>query len=137
MHGDRLCFSWSVFGVVSLALAGCGPATVKTNFVPPSDVAQAALEGALDAWKSGQLRATAKGSTQTVELADSTKQQRKLESYQIVGAAPPVADDPNPRFTVKLKFEGANDEVEQTYIVVGKQPIWVFSQADYRQIGGM
>lgn len=133
----RACVRSLVLGVFFLVIAGCGPGAVKTNFVPPTETAQAALAGALDAWKNGQAKSTINAGDQTVELADSTKQQRKPSSYQIVGPAPAVADDPNPRFTVKLKFEGSSNEEEATYIVVGKKPIWVFSETDYRQFGGM
>lgn len=137
MSGDRACLPSLVFGVLVLVIPGCGSGGGKVDLVPPSDTARAALDAALDAWKNGQAKAIVKGSDRTVELADSTKTQRKLSSYQIVGPAPAAADDPNPRFNVKLKFEGSSNEEEATYIVVGKQPIWVFSQKDYQQIGGM
>lgn len=136
MSGHRAGVYSLIFGVLFLFIGGCS-GRGKADLVPPSDTARAALEAALDAWKNGQAKATVKGGNQMVELADSTKQQRKLSSHQIVGPAPDEAGDPNPRFAVKLKFEGSSNEVETTYIVVGKQPIWVFSEKEYHQSGGM
>ncbi|MGH7135958.1 MAG: hypothetical protein ACREHD_09475, partial [Pirellulales bacterium] len=60
---------------------------------------------------------------------------KKLTAYEIVG--PTTGEDQNRRFTVKLSLAGAAAPEETTYVVVGKDPLWVFSNESHQRLSGM
>lgn len=121
--------------VAAVCHAGCAKKTDIKEYVPAEGSARQWLTTALDAWKAGkapdQIGATGPAVTaQDVQWS----QGKKLTAYEIVGPAP--SDDQNRRFAVKLTLEGAAP-VETTYVVLGKDPIWVFSAESYQRTSGM
>lgn len=127
--------SWELCSILTL-VAGCTHSVDPKAFTPPDELAHDALTVALNAWESGTVRGAVKNG-QMVELADSVQRSgRKLMKYEIVGSALPQPDDPNQHFSVKITLEGGMPE-DVIYVVVGKDPIWVFRDGDYRQLGGM
>jgi hypothetical protein len=123
--------------VVALALAanGCGGADVE-DYIPADEVARSALKAALDGWQTGSQPAPAEGLAKSIELQDSAHRDgRKLKSYEIVGPSP--GDDQNRRYKVKLLFDGEESPSEAIYVIVGKDPLWVFNDRDFQKAGGM
>ncbi|HVX11119.1 MAG TPA: hypothetical protein VHC22_08065 [Pirellulales bacterium] len=114
---------------------GCQKADVK-DFVPPDEAAKQALTSALDAWKGGKTPDQIGATNPAVTAQDNAwKDGKKLTAYEIVG--PATGDDQNRRFTVKLTLEGAAAPQETTYVVFGKDPVWVVSSESYQKMSGM
>ncbi|HVA48863.1 MAG TPA: hypothetical protein VNH11_21025 [Pirellulales bacterium] len=120
---------------VFVAPPGCQRADVK-DYVPADEVARQALTTALDAWKAGKTLDQIGATSPAVNVQDiQWRDGKKLTAYEIVG--PAASDDQNRRFTVKLTFQGAAAPVETTYVVLGKDPIWVFSAESYQRTSGL
>lgn len=111
-----------------LVLAGCGgPSTV-----PSGDAARAALEQALNAWKSGSSPGDLPGTTPPVQAVDSTwRAGRKLASFEIVREEP--AEDER-RFVVRRQIDSEKEPDEVLYIVFGRDPVRVYAEDDYRRL---
>lgn len=62
---------------------------------------------------------------------------QKLVAYEIVGPAPSPEGDANRRYTVKLTLAGAAAPRETVYVIMGKDPIIVFSEESYQKLSGM
>lgn len=124
---------WLVFLLVSVPFAsGCTKPT-EAKFVPTEARAKQALEKALDAWKAGQPKpGTLKLDTVGVEVVDSIwSAGDKLSAYQIVSEE----GGEGPRFFhVKLTLSKGERAVK--YAVLGIDPLWVYSEADYKKVGG-
>jgi hypothetical protein len=119
-----------LFGV---ALIGCSKAG-EEQFIPAEATARQALETALNAWKEGQAKpgSLSLGTTK-IEVLDAVwKSGPKLSAYKIVGEE--SANGPR-WFTVKLTL--ATGEKTVKYAVLGKDPIWVYSETDYKKLSGM
>jgi hypothetical protein len=117
----------------TLLAAGCHKADVK-DYVPPEEAARKALSAALDAWKEGKTPDQVGAANPKIEVQDKQwSGGKKLSAYEIVG--PTTGPDQNARFQVKLTFPDAAKET--TYIVLGKDPIWVFSEESYQRTSGM
>ncbi|HWB11061.1 MAG TPA: hypothetical protein VG826_17665 [Pirellulales bacterium] len=121
---------------IATLVAGCGPKAQVKDYIPPEEAARQALTTALDAWKAGKAPDQVGASNPAVQAQDvQWSGGQKLTAYEIVGPAP-TAEDQNQRFTVKLTL-GGGPPTETTYVVVGKDPIWVFSAESYQKTSGM
>lgn len=128
-HSLVLCFT-----AIALYATGCHKADVK-DYVPAEEAARKALSAALDAWKSGKSPDQIGASNPAVNAEDPQwRGGKKLANYEIVGPAP--SEDQNLRFSVKLTLAGEAAPKETTYIVVGKDPLWVFSADSYQKTSG-
>lgn len=106
--------------------------------MPEDAAARAALTAALDAWKAGKAPDQIGASGPAVQAQDSQwRDGQKLLAYEILGPAPSPAGDSNRRYTVKLTLAGATAPQETVYVVMGKDPIIVFSQSNYEKLSGM
>jgi len=117
-------------------VAGCSKRADVKDFIPPDDVASKALTTALDAWKSGKPFAQTDATAPKIDVLESNWQAgKKLTAYEIVG--PATGDDQNKRFTVKITLDGASAPQDTVYVVLGKDPLFVFNQVDYQKTNGM
>jgi hypothetical protein len=123
------------FTLLSLAaLAGCNSADEK-KYTPPDNTARQALETALGHWRDGQPKPEPftlnKVSVQVLDqawAAGQKLQQFDIQSEEFVGTGPRV-------YAVKLKTPKGEQTIK--YYVVGIDPLWVYSEADYKkQMGG-
>ena len=122
------------FACLSLGLlAGCGK--TAESYVPASDDAQASVERALDAWKSGaaagRIEPAASGQVPLQAVDSDWIAGKRLTSFEIVAELP--REQGPRRFTVRLTLEGAGAPLEATYYVVGQDPLWIFRDRDYLQ----
>lgn len=132
----RRCLFRFMFCCLALASQGCRQPSAQ-DYVPNDAAARAALTTALDAWKAGKAPDQIGASGPAVQAQDTQwRDGQKLVAYEIVGPAPASADDPNRRYTVKLTLAGAAEPQEMGYVVVGKDPVFVFSQTSYQQLSG-
>jgi hypothetical protein len=113
---------------------GCAKKGNVKDYVPPQEAARTALSTALDAWKADKPPDQVGATKPEINAQDlQWSGGKKLTAYEIVG--PATGDDQNQRFTVKLTLEGAAPQ-EITYVVVGKDPLWVLSQESYNKWSG-
>ena len=128
---------WTMLGVlVVLPGLGCGGSNAgSARYVPDATSARQALETALAAWQRGESAGRIAASSPPIEVVDTRRPAgKKLAGFDIVGEE--GGDGPR-WFTVRLKFDSDGDAEEVRYAVVGRDPIWVFRDADYSQIGAM
>lgn len=117
-----------------LVCYGCHRADVK-DYNPPDDAARQALTSALDAWKSGKAPDQIGASQPAINAQDQRwTAGKKLSAYEILAAV--TDDESHRRYTVKLTIEGAEPQ-EATYIVFGKDPLWIVSAESYERMSGM
>jgi hypothetical protein len=118
--------------LAGLFAAGCSKQG-EAKFTPTEARAKQALEKALDAWKGGQPKpGTLKLDAVGVEVVDGIwTSGEKLSGYQIVGEE--AGEGPR-FFTVKLTLGKGERTVK--YAVLGIDPLWVYSEADYKKLGG-
>lgn len=118
------------------SIVGCGGAVDVKSYVPAGELARKSLETALDAWKAGKALDAIGAANPAISAQDTLWQQgKKLQQYEIVG--PEQGDDQNLRFRVRLTLVGEPAPKEIVYVVLGKDPIWVFSEEDYAKTSGM
>jgi hypothetical protein len=119
-------------------LSGCAGKTAE-SFVPASDNAQASVERALSAWKSGaaagRLEPVASGQVPLQAVDSDWLAGKKLTDFEIVSELP--RDSGPRRFSVRLTLAGIKAPLEVTYYVVGQDPLWIFRDRDYMQTATM
>src|ERR1700756_4412416 len=111
-------------------LSGCKkPSDVK--FDPNPQRARYAVEVALDKWKSGQEPGRIDAESLEFEVVDSRwNDGAKLSQYEITSED--KTQDGHHRFSVKMTTSEQSGEVVR-YIVVGKNPLWVYREEDYKK----
>jgi hypothetical protein len=131
----RMIIRVALVGLMATGLMGCGaPAaeTEKTRVIPSPEQARSALSAALDAWKGGSTASSLKSSKPTIEVVDSfRKTERPLKAFEILA---PIEVDHGRSFSVRLSLDGPAEEQLARYLVIGKDPIWVFRQEDFERI---
>jgi hypothetical protein len=120
-----------------VALAGCSKGPGLADFIPDADRGKQALEKSLEAWKAGQPMSTItrSGDPSITPLDSDWKEKKKLASYQILNEIP-TTEGPK-QFAARLTFQGEQKPVDAVYYVVGRDPLWVFRDADYKRQSGM
>jgi hypothetical protein len=112
---------------------GCGGAPEK-KYIPQASIARGALKAALEHWKSGAKHGPIEGFNVPVNVFDARWQNgKKLESFEILSEVP--SDGPK-IFLVKMKLDEDKAENEVTYLIVGKDPLLVFREQDYKKASG-
>jgi hypothetical protein len=116
--------------VLATACLGCGKRTGATErFVPPAATAREALSTALKSWQNGDAPGTIPATSPPIQLVDAhRKPGQKLASCAILGE---VAGGGPRTFAVKVKFEDPPEESRLRFVVVGRDPIWIFREEDY------
>jgi len=128
------------FGIVGVALllacfVGCGGPRSHTDFMPAEDRARQALDAALAAWQKGERVGKIDDGPPVIQIVDSKwKAGQKLQSYQIIEALP--GNGPK-HFVVRLTLKQPRSELEARYVVLGKDPLWVYREEDYKKLSGM
>jgi len=113
-----------------LAAAGCGGrSSDPAQFIPAQATARTALTAALNAWKQGKPTGAVPGTSPSVQVVDETRPHgQKLVGFEILGEIP--GDGPR-TFTVSLETDNPVGRRTARYVVVGRDPLWVFRQEDF------
>jgi hypothetical protein len=117
---------------VASVAAGCGDAPKgPPEFVAPDlQPSKAALVASLDAWKGGRRDSgVVIGSRPAVGVVDAARGDRPLLDYEVVGPLM-VVGKARP-FAVRLVLGEPRETVATRYLVMGKDPLWVFRQDDF------
>jgi hypothetical protein len=110
-------------------LAGCGATNAKFN--PPVESARDAVDIALQAWKEGKPCKAIEDYDPIVQPIESRWQQgRKLLDFEIIDE---LDVEHSKQFKVKVKLEGGLAPEETTYVVLGKEPLYVYWITDFEQ----
>jgi hypothetical protein len=122
--------------ILVVAVAGCGGSKgAFDRYIPARDTARQALQTALDTWVSDGKPGTLTGASATIEVVDSKwKGGQKLAGYEILQQEP--GEGP-PRFSVRLKLKPSSHDDVVRYVVLGRDPLWVYREEDYNRLSGM
>ena len=121
-------------GLVLLAGAGCG-ARDYSKYVPPDDKARQALEAALAAWQNGQAPGKVEAGPVPIQVVDSRwRAGQKLRGFEILKEEP--GEGPKV-YSVRLTLTKPAGVQTVRYLVVGKVPLWVYREDDYKKPAGM
>ncbi len=125
-----LCLSLTIAGGF-----GCGKSDDSALPLPVPDLepSRAALGVALDAWKAGRrIAGPPIGANPAVGVVDTLQADRPLRDYKILGA---LGTLPEARpFAVELHLDDPPEQITTRYMVLSKDPLWVFRQEDYELI---
>ena len=114
------------------SLVGCGSS--EKDFLPSATAARTALDSSLNAWKSGAPIATITTGLVPIDTYDARwRDGQKLESFEVVSEQ---SVDERPTFSVKIKLADDKEVIDDTFVVVGNNPLMVFRQQDYDKAGG-
>jgi hypothetical protein len=115
------------------ACAGCADRGYEKYF-PSQDRARQALESALRAWRDGTRPAAVAGTP--IEAVDRYVQKgEKIAGYEILKEE---ANDGPRVFSVQLTLQKpAGKQVTVRYYVLGKDPLWVYREEDFKALSGM
>ncbi len=131
----RLSHSLLRWLAIASFAAGCGDAPRgPAEFVAPGlESSKAALVASLDAWKADRRTSGVMiGSKPSIGVVDSTRTDRPLLDYEVVGPLM-VVEKARP-FAVRLVLGGPREAVETRYLVMGQDPLWVFRQEDFERL---
>jgi hypothetical protein len=120
---------------VGAVLAGAGVFSHhrrNEDYIPSEEVARHAVASYLEAWKRGERGPKVENTSPAVFMADTLQSAgRPLQEYDILGPAP--ADTPR-CFLVRMVLGSPREERRERYIVIGKDPLWVFRFDDFEMI---
>lgn len=132
-HTFSLAMTLAAF--LSTVSAGCSNKGYD-QYVPSQDKARQALEASLNAWRDGKKPGEVEGAPVVTQAVDSQwLKGEKISGYEI------LQEEPNegPRvFSVQLTMQRpAGKQVTVRYFIVGKEPLWVYREDDYKAPAGM
>jgi hypothetical protein len=125
----RLAPGWLV---VALLATGCGSRKHDPVELGPPDLesSTAALVASLDAWKADRRASGVMiGSAPTIGIVDAMRIERPLLEYEVVG--PLMVVEKGRPFAVRLVLDAPRETVAARYVVIGRDPLWVFRQEDF------
>jgi hypothetical protein len=127
---------WLMLAGLMLACSlGCMQRSQEEFRASPEN-ARRALETALTAWRDGQPVGEIRGGPVTIQAVDSRwKAGKKLEQFEILSEE--AGQTAVTVFSVRLKLKGAATPEMLRYMVVGRDPLWVYREEDFKGQSGM
>lgn len=135
MRTHRSRFVGLTVGLLLVVGTGCWNKSYD-KYIPSDDKARQALEAALSAWRDGKKPGPVEGAPMPVQVVDTKWQAgQKLKDFEILQDEP--GDGPRV-FSVRLTLQKpAGQKVVVRYVVLGKDPLWVYREDDYKAPAGM
>jgi hypothetical protein len=118
-----------------VCLAGCRDAAEKPVElgVPGYAASKAALIASLNAWKANHRESgVIVGSNPAIGIVDATRTERSLLDYEVLG--PLMVVQKARSFSVRLTLDTPPETVSARYLVMGRDPLWVFRQEDFERM---
>jgi hypothetical protein len=121
---------------LTLALTpGCGSST--SAYIPDAATARDDLDKALAAWQKGEKPTQLVSREHPIYVVDTPWEAgEELESYQILEEKPSQTETEK-HYGVVLKMKKPPMEMRVEYIAVGRSPMWIFRDDDYKKQGSM
>jgi hypothetical protein len=120
--------------LLPLALGASGSRWRKAN-IPPAASARQALEAALNAWHDGHAVGRIETASPPIQVVDSGwGSKQELASYEILEEV--SRPDGRRCFKVRLNLANPPSTQEVHYLVVGKNPLWIYREEDYKRMQG-
>lgn len=134
-HSARRLGRNLVWMLLACSLGCAGKKGSYDQYLPSEQTARQALATALEAWKNGGPAGKIDTASPSIQAVDFQWQAgHKLSSYEILGEEP--SDGPKV-FSVRLRMQKPASEKVVRYFVVGKKPLWVYREDDYKKLSGM
>lgn len=119
-----------LFSVAAISTLGCSGGDVSGE-VPTDEVAIASLKAALTAWQAGSFQGGIANVEPNVNFVDNVRDKnKKLLTFEVLGKVEGAA---NLQYNTKLTMEGESAPTEVKYIIMGKSPVWVYREEDYKK----
>lgn len=118
--------------LIVLALCGVGTGCRRSpDYIPSVKTSREALETALSAWVNGQPVGPINTVSPPIQVVDRAwwKGQR-LASYEVLDEE--TSKEGIPCFSVRLHKSEPYGEETVRYVIVGKSPVWVYREEDYK-----
>lgn len=121
-----------ILSLVVCASIGCGR---RNRYVPSASSGREALKAALTAWQNGQPVGTIKTVSPPVQAVDSGwSRGQTLAGYEILEEV--TRSDGRRCFKVRLHLQNPAATQEVHYLVVGRSPLWIYREEDYKSAQG-
>jgi hypothetical protein len=131
MHRHHRPLGYAFAAAILLLPAGCGD-TSGARYAPNADVARSSLEAALTSWRNGQACGPIEA-TPPIRVADSRWQNgQQIAAFEIGDGK--ADEDGAKQFPVKLTLKKDGKVEEVRYVVYGRDPVWVYSETDYKRM---
>ena len=116
-----------VYVLASVLACGCHDRTA--DFKPGKEVAETALNLALEDWTAGKPVGEIAGSKPLIFITDTNRNPKQtLEGFKILGETPGRSGR---TYAVELSLKRPDEKLKTEYIVVGIDPLWVFRREDF------
>ena len=135
MQNHRYCvFAACVFSALMFSLAGCS-GNGEAKYIPSDASAHEALNAALQAWQDGHAHGPITSYKVPIDTYDARWQAgEKLERFEVIRSE---QLDQHKAFRVKMKLANDPEEQEDTFLVIGNNPLMVFRKQDYDKASGV
>ena len=118
-----------------LAVGGCGRSS--KDYAPSGASAKETLNRALTSWQKGEKPDRLESAAPPVNVSVSEWRNGKvLEKFEIVEEEA-VPGEANKLFTTNLRLKGAKADTKARFVVVGRNPIWVYGENDFKNLLNM
>jgi hypothetical protein len=119
-------------------LAACGAGCAKPGYdqyVPATSAARQALEAGLNHWQGGNRPGRVAAGPPAVTVVDSKWQAGdQLAGFEVLEEQ---QGEDACWFKVRLKLKKPAGEQVVRYAVLGKDPLWVYREEDFKKVSGM
>lgn len=119
---------------LSAASSGCDAAARNSfeRFIPSPEAARAGVSLAMEGWLKNLSPEASGSSNPQIHVVDQTRRpDQRLAGYEILGEA--SAENAR-EFTVRVRYDGADEPEIVRFVAVGVEPMWVFRREDYDTI---
>jgi hypothetical protein len=125
----RPALRWLVVAFMAIA---CGRSKHDAVELGPPDLesSKAALVASLNAWKADQRASGVMiGSAPSIGIVDAMRTERRLLDYKVLG--PLMVVEKGRPFAVQLILDAPRETIAARYVVLGRDPLWVYRQEDF------
>ncbi|MDE2508096.1 MAG: hypothetical protein KGM43_12850 [Planctomycetota bacterium] len=127
------CAMWLIASAIAAGCLGCGES--GGGALPASDIAKAALEQSLNAWKTGGKPGAIGDGKPAITVVDTPWQNgQMLESFEILNDE---EGETERTFLVRLSQGKPPVAHEVRYRVIGNDPVMVYRDEDYQTLINM
>ncbi len=129
-----LAKSFVILGALLATASGCGQ--TGAAYTPSQHEASQALEASLTAWRDGKSPKDLESLSPPLHPVDSEWQAgKRLERFEILKEEPSA--EAAKIFVVRLGMKEPATAKDARFIVIGRNPVWVYREEDYAHVLNM